>query len=458
VRTRLTAAILLLVAGTLVLGAAGGYVLIHRSSLTTAEQQLYSEARVVTTSPDRQIALDDLLALRVVGGYQNISVAALTPQHVFAAGLPSKLASVDLHPRAVEAGYVVAGNTGNLVFVLIPLNLTATQKLALNAPVAPEDTAVLVVTRPVHSPVTGLWYFVLVALVVLAIATVVAYWLANRFTRPLVDAVAATERVAAGDLTTRVPAGPTDLPEFAALARSIDAMAESLERARDQQRQFLLSVSHDLRTPLTSIRGYADAIAEGATDDVAGAVAVIAAEAQRLERLVADLLDLARLDARRFSYQSVEVDVDALVRSAVGSFQPAAAAEGLALTESLPGPASVRILADRDRVAQVLSNLVENAFKFARARVAVGARVDGTTAVLWVVDDGPGIPAHEIGRVFEPDYSPDRVGARRAGTGLGLAIVAELVAAMGGHVVAESPATAEGGTRITVRFPAHRAG
>ena len=103
-------------------------------------------------------------------------------------------------------------------------------------------------------------------------------------------------------------------------------MGDSLERARSQQRQFLLSVSHDLRTPLTSIRGYADAIADGTAEDVAGAVAVIDAEAQRLERLVQDLLDLARLDARRFSMHPSPLDVDDVVRSTAEGFRPAAQA------------------------------------------------------------------------------------------------------------------------------------
>ena len=106
----------------------------------------------------------------------------------------------------------------------------------------------------------------------LAAAAGVAYWLANRFARPLETAAAATGRIAGGDLATRIPVAAGDMPEFGALATSINAMGDSLARARDQQRQFLLSVSHDLRTPLTSIRGYADAMADGTTDDVTGAV------------------------------------------------------------------------------------------------------------------------------------------------------------------------------------------
>src|SRR5213078_4532728 len=120
-------------------------------------------------------------------------------------------------------------------------------------------------------------------------------------TRPLREAQDATRRISAGDLTTRLPvAKPGAKDELTSLAESINAMAESLERSKGLERQFLLSVSHDLRTPLTSIRGYAEALAERKAKP-GHAAAVILSEARRLERLVGDLLELAKLDARRFS-------------------------------------------------------------------------------------------------------------------------------------------------------------
>jgi two-component system sensor histidine kinase BaeS len=284
--------------------------------------------------------------------------------------------------------------------------------------------------------------------------------LASRLSRPVREAAAVTQRIAGGDLASRMPAADERIDEFKALSTSINAMADSLQRAQQQQRQFLLSVSHDLRTPLTSIRGYADAIAEGAADNVHHAAEVIQTEAARLERLVGDLLDLARLDSRRFSYEPRTVDVADVIGRAVESFRPEMTAAGLELSAWLPDDHHPLVQADPDRLSQILSNLLENASRYAARRVEVGVRTDEPGVVLWVVDDGPGIAPADLPRVFEPHFSVDTGGpkdgpdtVRRQGTGLGLAIVAELAAAMGGEVWAESPVTPDGGTRLSVRFP-----
>ena len=241
-----------------------------------------------------------------------------------------------------------------------------------------------------------------------------------------------------------------DLPELTELAEAINAMGEHLSRAQGLERQFLMSVSHDLRTPLTSIRGYADAIADGATDDVAGAVGIIATEARRLERLVQDLLDLARLDARQFSLHPQRIDCADVVEAVVDGFRPAAASEGVELATSDDVGRGLWVDADPDRVGQIVANLVENALKFASTRVEVGAGAVGAWTGVWVVDDGPGIGAEDLPRIFERHFRSDRVSARAIGSGLGLAIVAELAAAMGAVVRAESPVSAGGGARMVV--------
>ena len=158
----------------------------------------------------------------------------------------------------------------------------------------------IVLTRKIGSPTLS-GDFLILAAAVIAFAIVMSLALSRRITKPLRRAVSATQRIAAGDLDARVGAQPGDFPELSSLANSIDAMAEGLSRLRNAERQFLLSVSHELRTPLTSIRGYSEAILDGATSDPTHAAAVIGNEARRLERLVGDLLDLAKLDARTFS-------------------------------------------------------------------------------------------------------------------------------------------------------------
>ena len=154
---------------------------------------------------------------------------------------------------------------------------------------------------PCTIPVNGLLYFLLVAGGALLVAAVVASGLARRISAPLVRAVTTTGQLAGGDLTARVPVSPHDYPELTELAEAINTMGDSLSRSQNLERQFLLSVSHELRTPLTSIIGYADAIADGTTEDIDAATAVIGSEARRLGRLLQDLLDLARLDAQKFS-------------------------------------------------------------------------------------------------------------------------------------------------------------
>ncbi len=148
--------------------------------------------------------------------------------------------------------------------------------------------------------------------------------------RPLVEAEEVTGRIASGELASRVPVRPNDYPEFASLAGSINDMAQSLEDSRARERHLLLAVSHDLRTPLTSIRGFAEAIQDGAIEDSSQAADVIIAEARRLERLVGDLLDLTKLEARQMSISMRPTDAAEIASTTAEGFRPAAAKNGLA--------------------------------------------------------------------------------------------------------------------------------
>ncbi len=241
--------------------------------------------------------------------------------------------------------------------------------------------------------------------------------------------------------------------ELADLARSLNGMAVELESARLTERQFLLSVSHDLRTPLTSIRGYATALTDGTipgSPEQARAGEVITAEAERLHRLVADLLDLARIDAHQFSLTPRPIDVAATVRTAVEAFLPAAAGLGVALT--VDAPSALAGTGDPERLAQIVANLVENALKYAHERIDVGLRdVGGGVLEVRVVDDGPGIEPGEEQRVFERLFVSRAVPGRSVGTGLGLAIVGELAGAMGGSAAVDPSGV--GGATFVVRLP-----
>ena len=232
-------------------------------------------------------------------------------------------------------------------------------------------------------------------------------------------------------------------------------MAGTLERSRGLEQQFLLSVSHDLRTPLTSIRGYAEAVADGTAPDSQAAAGIILAEAQRLERLVKDLLDLAKLEARQFTLDMLAVDVTELARRGAAGFTREAADAGVEVVVTTP-PNPVTITADPDRLGQVLANLTENALKYARARIEVAVIQDAAGVRVEVSDDGPGVAPEDLPHVFERLYVARSQPVRQeSGSGLGLAIVRELVDAMGGHVTAA--ANPGGGTRMVGVVP-HTAG
>ncbi len=288
------------------------------------------------------------------------------------------------------------------------------------------------------------------SLAALLLAAGSAFVISLQFTRPLRAATAAYRRIAAGDLTVRVAdrdRSATRNDEVGELLRTLDTMAEALDRAKSQERQFLLSVSHDLRTPLTSIRGYAEALADGATDPVRSAE-VIVNEARRLERLVQDLLDLAKLEARQFTLNPSDTDITDAVTDAADGFL--LQAERLDIELGLEVEDGVRANIDRDRFAQVLANLIENSLKYARKQVLVTLTATTQTATIAVADDGPGIAPEDMPKVFDRSFTSDRRPTRHIGSGLGLAIVKELVETMNGTITVE---TAPTGTTFFVTIP-----
>ena len=452
-RRRLTVAVIALVVATVALTSIGSYVLIRRATVQTAERELQGEARAIShTLSDRSTLpkvsfRKELAVVASAGDFTSVQFVLLAPDGTVEPALEAGLTPAEIDPAALLAGTQVTGHTrGLLTYSAVPTPLRAVT----------DGTPVLVVSRQVHSPVDGLRYFGLIGLLGVVAAALVAAALARRFTRPVVDAVATTGRMAAGDLDARVEVRPHEDPEFRQLAASINAMGGALARARDQERQFLLSVSHELRTPLTSIRGYAEAVLDGTLEDTGAAARVIDAEARRLERLVQDLLDLARLHAHRFELDLRAVDAAETVRRVVGGFVGQAADRGLTLGLAPGTPDTCPVVADADRLGQVVANLVENAVAFADRRVEVGVAADAGHTLLWVDDDGPGIPGDDLKRVFDRHVTSDRERTGRQGTGLGLAIVAELTTAMGGSVSAESPIGPDRivGSRFLVRLPA----
>lgn len=291
-------------------------------------------------------------------------------------------------------------------------------------------------------------WFVLSAIVVLVGSFVAAWVLARRLSRPIKEIEHATAAIAAGDFTVQVTATGDD--ELADLGRSVNRMAQDLQRSKALDQQFLMSVSHDLRTPLTAIAGYAEALRDGAVDDPVHTGEVIGSHANRLERLVGDLLDLARLDANRFTFDMRALDLVVTVGRTVAGLVPSARQHDVSLVfEPVP---PIDVVADPDRLAQVIGNVIENAVKFAADEIVVSVSAGDSTAVVEIVDDGPGIAAADLPHVFERLYvsrsQPERA---ENPTGMGLAIARELTAAMGGTVVASSGPGA--GTTMRIELP-----
>jgi signal transduction histidine kinase len=457
-RSRLMLAFLGLVAGVLVIAGAGGIILTHDAARTQATQQLLTEAESLNAGMSHTQRLATLGVVRRVLRLEDARLIWVSPFGVVTSPLPPGLTSSVLKPKNLLVGETVSGRQGNLVFAAAPISLTQRERSELR--VGGEIAVVL--TRQVGDVGPSWGYFFISGVIALSIAALVAWQLSRRMSRSLIEATEATARIAAGDLQSRVPRRDHDYFESLLLARSINEMAQSLEDGRSRERHLLLSVSHDLRTPLTSIRGFAEAITDGAVDDTAQAAEVIIAEAHRLERLVGDLLDLTKLESKEMSVNLRSTDVAEVVRTTAESFRPSAERSRVRFEVDVPTEEAESTLVDPDRLAQILANLIENSLTFAQSRVTVMLRVADTveghrTQVVAVEDDGPGIASGDLKRVFERFYQADRGPNRAFGSGLGLAIVAELAAAMGATVRAESPIDPSGGgTRFVVTLTSPR--
>jgi signal transduction histidine kinase len=283
------------------------------------------------------------------------------------------------------------------------------------------------------------------------VAWLLAWYLSRRITRPLLALSDATDEISRGHYDVDVP----DVPpggEVGHLAQRFREMAARLGEAERRERNFLMSVSHELRTPLTAIRGHVDALREGIAADPAVRAAslnMIASETTRLERLVGDVLDLAKLEAHRFTLLAEEVDMERLCEQAYAAFGEEARRRGIEYEKRFD--ASPTIVSDGDRVLQIISNLLSNAFRWTPdgGRVELELAAANGRVSVTVDDNGPGVPPDERERIFRPFWSRDD-----SGTGLGLAIAHELAAALGGSIQLQSETGK--GSRFELVLPADR--
>jgi signal transduction histidine kinase len=352
-----------------------------------------------------------------------------------------------VNPRAIRTrkkplyfGFQPPGSAHTLLAAALPLQ------------VGKKYFGTIVVAKP-ETVLTQQWQALVERLLLafaggIVVAGAFAWYLSRRITTPVLKLSRAADEVARGHYDVDVP--ESGAGEIGVLAGRFGEMASRLAEAEKLERNFLMTVSHELRTPLTAIRGHVDALREGVvTDDEmrAASLAVIAAEAERLERLVGDVLDLAKLDAHRFTVLQEEVHMERLIDRAYATFSEEARRRGIDYRCDVE--AKPVIVSDGDRVLQIISNLLSNAFRWTPDGGRVELELTATDGTVYVAvgDSGPGIAPSERERIFRPFWSRDG-----AGTGLGLAIARELAAALGGRISLET--SAEQGSRFELVLPA----
>ena len=267
------------------------------------------------------------------------------------------------------------------------------------------------------------------------VAGLLGWYMSRRITGPVLALSRATDEIARGSYDVDIPE-VRGAGEIAHLADRFREMAARLSDAERQERNFLMSVSHELRTPLTAIRGHVDALREGVAEDPearAASLDVIAREGVRLERLVGDVLDLAKLEARRFTVHTEEVDMERLCDQAYSAFGEEARRRRIDYEKHFD--AQPTIVSDGDRVLQIISNLLSNAFRWTPdgGRVELELAASNGNVSVSIDDSGPGVAVEEQERIFRPFWSRDD-----SGTGLGLAIAHELAVALGGSIELDS--------------------
>ncbi len=386
-----------------------------------------------------------------------------TGDQLFYVGLslfPAQRFGLERLPRSA-LGDVQLENNRLVTFVFTPPSgdqklLAAAQAVRLQR--GTEPFGWLIVAKPVaelrEQWVTLLGRLAFALAAGIALAAVLFWWLSRSLTDPLLTLTRATEQVAAGRYDVEIPRGRRrGSDEISLLSERFGGMVEKLAEAERLKRSFLMSVTHELRTPLTAIRGHVEALREGIVSDpdqVAASFEIIASETDRLERLVGDVLDLAKLQAHRFTVRHEEVDMGRVLDHAYGAFTEEARRREIDYRLEGNGTAPV-IVSDGDRVLQVISNLLSNAFRWTpdRGRIDLQLEAGNGTVKVEVVDSGPGIAAEQRERIFQPFISHDI-----DGTGLGLPIARELAVALGGRIELDTRPGA--GSRFRLVLPVER--
>ncbi|HEX2088365.1 MAG TPA: ATP-binding protein [Actinomycetota bacterium] len=439
VRARTTTLAVVVVGGSLVIGGLAMRTFLERSLTSTVREAAFLQARD---------AVDG-----VAEGEIERPIDVLNAETDFVQVLDSQGEVFDYSANLEGRPPVALLRPQEVRKISVPFEEVPFLAVALQASLGGENYTVIsgksleTVTEPVRV-VSGL---LLVGIPLLVVVGGLTTWrVVRRALMPVESIRAEVEGISTGDLDRRVPV-PKSEDEIARLGRTMNAMLARLEESQRRQRRFVSDASHELRSPVSSIRQHAEvALSHPEQTPVQELADVVLEENLRLQRVVEDLLLLTKMDEGTLRLRTEPVDLDDLVFEEAGRLR-----SSTKLQIDTSAVSAGRVLGDREQLARLVRNLTDNAARHGRGTVALALHQDNGVAVLEVDDDGQGIPPTDRERIFERFVRLEEARDRDSGgSGLGLAIVAEIAAAHGGKVsVRDAPL---GGARFEVELPSVR--
>ncbi len=474
IRTRLSLNTLLVLALGMTLAAVLAWQAVAALYIDTQRDNLLAQANLLAaTLQDEPLPANPQPYLQTSNVAPGIHTRLLTENGAVVVGLPLADATVQM-PQAEqnailptsellqrpEVASALKGTPATAVRRVLGNQRVLYAAAPLRAAEGGHITGIVYLATPL--PVAGLpanllWQLLGAALLAVLLATLVGYFLARQITRPLEGLAQAAQSIAGGNLKAQAPTDDR-IAELHDLGQTFNDMATSLRQSDEAKKAFIADVTHELRTPLTVIKGTVETLEDGALDDLEGRGPLLTSmqrETDRLIRLVNELLVLTRADAGALQLELRPLDLMTLVNERCDLFAALAMRQNISLSVSATdGQPAPQILADPDRLAQVLDNLLDNAIRHAGPGTGITVEItaSGAGAECSVRDRGAGIPAEHLPFIFERFYRVDKSRQRTSGgTGLGLAIARALIQAMGGRIWAES--VAGQGTSITFWLP-----
>ncbi len=305
--------------------------------------------------------------------------------------------------------------------------------------------------QQIKAPIKRVYFIIwMCAILAVIITSIVIYYFSQKILiKPLAQINAAARKISKGEVERRVYINSND--EIGELAKSFNTMAESLEKVEKNRREFMSNVSHELRSPITSIKGFIGGILDGVIpkDKENYYLNIAYEEIQRLTRLVNDLLDLAAMEAGKFSLRITEVDINEIIKLCVIKFETKINDKKLKV-DVVFQEEHLYVAADRDRLIQVITNLLDNAIKYANDEgdIKINTKTKGDKVLVSVYNSGSNIPPEDIKHIWDRFYKSDKSRTSKVSTGLGLPIVRNILSQLGEDIWVENKLKDQGVTFI----------